>query len=395
MRCVLPRQGPDALLGPSSSWNFAFAPYFDFLRDYLNIDNDNNTYATKMDTFANEVDKLLQETRREQEETKEADSDRSKKSAMRESYRGRHRNNNKTRPDHDEVPDTSRRGSTARNFSGRFVDSTRTPESSSISITITNSRGRNDSRRYARSDSKRARGPEFTKFNNSPAWTGAKSFDYGHGSLNPLQNTGPTPSTSSSSSSGFPNRLDDPGTREIDGIANPRDVSAAKIADAVATAQLLKVDISIKDRSLLCELCSRHRKVCVSSRRQPGGGITQLFLQIALILLRCSALLLHLHLPSEYATTRARLSAWTAGTATTLWRSRPGCGSSESSGQTSSSPVPPSRPKTSWPTSRPGEEDYVLNVRKFNSSTYQLHLYSVNLSIVTWQSTTISKQYIS
>ena len=200
-----------------------------------------------MDTFANEVDKLLQETRREQEETKEGGSDRSKKSAKRDSYRGKHRDN-KTRSDHDEVPDTSRRGSTARNFSGRFVDSTRTPESSSISITITNSRGRNDSRRHARSDSNRARGPEFTRFNNSTAWKGAKSFDYGHGSLNPLQNTGPTPSTSSSSS-GFPSCLDDP--RQTDGIANPRDVSAAKLAEAAATAQLLKVDISINDRSLI------------------------------------------------------------------------------------------------------------------------------------------------
>ena len=204
-----------------------------------------------MDTFANEVDKLLQETRREQEETKEGDNGRSKKSAKRESYRGKHRDN-KTRSDHDEVPDTSRRGSTARNFSGRFVDSTRTPESSSISITITNSRGRNDSRRHARSDSNRARGPEFTRFNHSTAWKGAKSFDYGHGSLNPLQNTGPTPSTSSSSSSsGFPNRLDDPATRQTDGFANPRDVSAAKLAEAAATAQLLKVDISINDRSLI------------------------------------------------------------------------------------------------------------------------------------------------
>ena len=191
-----------------------------------------------MDTFGNELDKLLQESRREQEETEEGSSDRRSKTAnrQRQRYPARQREN-RVRSERDEVPGTS------RDYSGRFVDSARTPESNSqsLSITIANSRGRDDSRsrRYARS---RPRGPEFSQLNNGPAWSApANSFDYGHGSLNPT--AGPTPSTSrcsssSTSSSGLANRLDDAGRRQTN-------VSAAKLAEAAATANLLKVGISI------------------------------------------------------------------------------------------------------------------------------------------------------
>ena len=228
------------------------------MRDNLIFVNYNNTPA--MDTFGNEVDKLLQQTRREQEETEERGNDRSKKTSKQHRsrpgsrYRAKQREDI-SRSDHDEVQDTSYRGSKdSRDFSGRFVDSARTSESNSpsLSITINNSRrGRNDSRRYAPSGSKRARGPDFSQFNNGPAWSGAKSFDYGHGSINPLQTAGPTPSTSrcSPSSSGLHNRLDDPGMRQSG------DVSAAKLAEATATAQLLKVGTSMNDRRLMLSLC--------------------------------------------------------------------------------------------------------------------------------------------
>ena len=208
-----------------------------------------------MDNFANEVDKLLQDTRREQEENEEGGSHgiRSDRSAKKQGYNTQIKENRTmsdqilATPDHDEapeVPDTRQRGFRGREFKGRFVDSARTKQSNSpsLSITIHNSRGgRNESRRYPRSDSRRARGrgPHFNQLNNSSAaaWSGGKSFDYGHGSLNPLHNTGP-------STSGF-NQLNDywPG-RE-----------AARHAEAAATAQLLKVDISIRAFSFLQLLC--------------------------------------------------------------------------------------------------------------------------------------------
>ena len=209
-----------------------------------------------MDNFANEVDKLLQDTRREQEENEEGGSHgiRSDRSAKKQGYNTQIKENRTmsdqilATPDHDEapeVPDTRQRGFRGREFKGRFVDSARAKQSNppSLSITIHNSRGgRNDSRRYPRSDSRRARGrgrTHFNQLNNSSAaaWSGGKSFDYGHGSLNPLHNTGP-------STSGF-NQLNDywPG-RE-----------AARHAEAAATAQLLKVDISIRAFSFLQLLC--------------------------------------------------------------------------------------------------------------------------------------------
>ena len=219
-----------------------------------------------MDNFANEVDKLLQGARREQEEAEEdIGSHRSEKfarSARRQKNRTKFREDRARSdqihptPDNDEVPDSG-----YRDFSGRFVDSV--SNSQSLSVTINNSRGQHDSRGFALFDLSRPRGSEFNHFNNSPAWSApAKSFDYGHGSRNPVQASGPTPSTSRSSS-GFPNRLDCPGTLQTDG-------SAAKLAEAAATAQLLKVDILINVRTQRhSAFClgekSRNHSICIAS----------------------------------------------------------------------------------------------------------------------------------
>ena len=307
-----------------------------------------------MDNFANEVDKLLQGARREQEEAEgDIGSHRSEKfarSARRQKNRTKFREDrarsDQIHPtsDNDEVPDSGYRepGSKARDFSGRFVDSV--SNSQSLSVTINNSRGQHDSRGFALSDLSRPRGPEFNHFNNSPAWSApAKSFDYGHGSRNPVQASGPTPSTSRSSS-GFPNRPDYPATPQTA-------VAAAKLAEAATTAQLLKVDILIN--------VGTQKHFAFSLRNHA----TTLYVSLHHTLICCSDLLLRHHRPSECATTRAKSFAWTGGTATTRWRSRPGCGSSGSKGPTSSFPVPPSRPTTSWPTLRQGEEHGKLIAR--------------------------------
>ena len=166
-----------------------------------------------MDGFSKEVDKLLQDKRREQDDCKPA---RQRQGA----------------------PDTD---SSSGHYLGRRGGG-QIPEHSSF-----RGRGWRGSRGHAPprpSYSKRARGSEFSAGGPAAAaapavvWTGgAKSFDYGHASLNPVNRA--TPSTSRSSS----------GTQSGQGRSlNPLEKSAAsKLAEVAAAAQLLKVRICCLD----------------------------------------------------------------------------------------------------------------------------------------------------
>ena len=173
-----------------------------------------------MDAFSKEVDKLLQEKRREQDDGETA------LPPPQAQRQGAKRGGSAPGTNSSHYP--SRRG-------GDQIPGNRIAHIAGHQAAHSNFRGRGwrGPRGYAPprpSYSKRARESEFSPPAAAPAvvWTGgAKSFDYGHGSANPVSRA--TPSTSS-------------GIQTHQARSHPFDVSAAsKLAEATATAQLLKV----------------------------------------------------------------------------------------------------------------------------------------------------------